>query len=195
MMKKILFALVVASLLILTPLWATEQVKPSPANAAPSHINPYATPEYSDAFISQWIKKIAALPFNFDYQNYQQQVTISSSFFTEEAWKQFSPTLIRYGTPEQIQKRRLRVSASTRGTIRILRKGIIQGHFSWAVSLPLSVYFRGFDGSYRHQSLLATIVISRVDPNQTRDGLIIVSYTTTIQSVVKNKTPPTNMLG
>ncbi len=173
MMKK---GILILLLLVCSVAWSKSQID-------------FSKPHYSDAYIADWVKHAATTPFNFDYRNYTKRVKKASTYFTEKAWKQFLPNLTRFGSVDFMRQHQIYVSATTRGSIQFIKKGVLNGHFSWKVSTPVNIYFQGIDSEERQQVLIATIIVSRVEPTESHNGLVIISYRTTIHSVVKKASP------
>ncbi len=145
-----------------------------------------ANPLYSDGFITHWAQKAAAIPYNFDYKEYQKQIAYASSYFTENGWQDFQTTLARFGDEKTIEKYKVRVSGRVRGRVVILNKGVLNGIYTWKVTLQMGVVYSD-SFKTRRSSLLVTLMLQRAPTEHTHDGLVITSYLTTIRSVVQNK--------
>lgn len=144
-----------------------------------------AEPNLDNEALLNWAKDAILAPYNYNYEAYTEQLTYAAHFFTPDAWKKFQPSLKQFGTEEAFLKRKGTVQARITGKIMITKKGVLHNRYTWQVAAPISIFYRDVFKS-RRQSVLAVILITRIEKKRIPSGLVVAHYQSTIRSLVRN---------
>lgn len=136
---------------------------------------PLNEPNQSDAAVLQWANQAAIAAFSYNFVNYHQELQAASGFFTGQGWKQFLDALQASNNLDAVKAKKLIVSAvATRAPI-ILRKGVLNGQYSWRVQMPVLVTYQSAS-EFSQQNNIVTMLIRRVSTLNSPRGIGISQF-------------------
>lgn len=136
---------------------------------------PLNEPNQSDSAVLQWANQAAIASFSYNFVNYRQELQAASGFFTGEGWKQFLDALESSNNLDAVRAKKLIVSAvATRAPI-ILRKGILNGRYSWRIQMPLLVTYQSAS-EFSQQNNIVTMLVRRVSTLNSPRGIGISQF-------------------
>jgi intracellular multiplication protein IcmL len=182
--KKIILILIismVANVLFGLSLFYMITHPPSPKYFATS-INgritplfPLNEPNQSDSAVLQWANQAAIASFTYNFVNYRSELQAASGFFTSTGWTQFLNALQGSNNLEAVKAKKLIVSAvATRAPI-ILKKGILNGLYSWRVQMPILVTYQSAS-EFSQQNNVVTMLITRISTLNSPRGIGISQF-------------------
>lgn len=130
-------------------------------------------PLYSDSDIQQWALNVAIKSFTYNYQNITPHLQDLSHLFTVKGWNRYLMALKNSGNMEAVASRRLNVSAAYSHLPIIIQKGLLNGAYTWQVSVPLQVKYSSARSNML-QPIQVHLVISRTAENP--DGIGVKQY-------------------
>jgi intracellular multiplication protein IcmL len=136
---------------------------------------PLNEPNQSDSAVLQWANQAAIAAFTYNFVNYRDELQAASGFFTGEGWQQFLTALQQSNNLDAVKAKKLIVSAvATRAPI-ILQKGVLNGHYSWRVQMPLLVTYQSAS-EFSQQNNVLTMLITRVSTLNSPRGIGIAQF-------------------
>lgn len=136
---------------------------------------PLNEPNQSDSAVLQWANQAAIAAFSYNFVNYRAELQAASGFFTGPGWKQFLDALQSSNNLDAIKAKKLIVSAvATRAPI-ILRKGVLNGSYSWRVQMPVLVTYQSAS-QFSQQNNIVTMLIRRVSTLNSPRGIGISQF-------------------
>ena len=102
----------------------------------------------------QWVSSTLPKTFMYDFINYNKDLKAVTQYFTPNGWKVFSDVLNTYANYNDIQNKKLFVTATVAGAPFVLNQGVLQGRYAWWVQMPLTIGYSSYDKS---SSLVVTI--------------------------------------
>lgn len=93
----------------------------------------------------QWVTTILPKTFEYDFINYASELKDVPKYFTPNGWKIFSDVLNTYVNYNDIQTKKLFVTAAVAGAPFILNQGLLQGRYAWWVQMPLTIGYSSYD--------------------------------------------------
>jgi intracellular multiplication protein IcmL len=154
---------------------------PSPKYFATS-INGRITPLYaldkpnqSDPAVLQWANQAAIAAYTYNFVNYRQELTSAAVFFTPEGWQQFINALVATNNLAAVKAKKLIVSAVATKAPVILRKGILNGSYSWRVQMELMVTYQSAS-VFTQDKYTLTMLIKRVSTLNNPRGIGIAQF-------------------
>jgi intracellular multiplication protein IcmL len=136
---------------------------------------PLTEPVVSPTALLQWATETAMMASSYNFVNYRDALQTLQNRFTADGWRNFEEALRSSRMLETVIAKKLVVSAVATGAPVILEQGIINGNYSWKVSLPILVTFQSSTESTQ-QSLVVNMIISRVSIINNPDGIAVVSF-------------------
>lgn len=136
---------------------------------------PLNEPNQSDSAVLQWANQAAIAAFTYNFVNFRDELQASSGFFTAEGWDQFLDALQQSNNLDAVKAKKLIVSAvATRAPI-ILQKGLLNGHYSWRVQMPILVTYQSAS-EFTQQNNVVTMLITRVSTLNSPRGIGIAQF-------------------
>lgn len=136
---------------------------------------PLSEPNQSDSAVLQWANQAAIAAFTYNFVNFRDELQASSGFFTAEGWDQFLDALQQSNNLDAVKAKKLIVSAvATRAPI-ILQKGLLNGHYSWRVQMPILVTYQSAS-EFTQQNNVVTMLITRVSTLNSPRGIGIAQF-------------------
>lgn len=102
---------------------------------------PLSAPMVTNDYLVSWAGRQAESAFSFNFVNYEQKLQTLQKNFTADGWSHFKDELQRTNISQQMISSKMTVSAVTQKTPVILQQGVLNGAYSWKVSVPLLVSF------------------------------------------------------
>ena len=132
-------------------------------------------PNQSDSAVLQWANQAAIASFSYNFVNYREELQAASGFFTGAGWKQFLDALQESNNLDAVKAKKLIVSAvATRAPI-ILRKGVLNGRYSWRVQMPILVTYQSAS-EFSQSNNIVTMLIRRVSTLNSPRGIGISQF-------------------
>lgn len=136
---------------------------------------PLSEPNQSDTAVLQWANQAVISVYTYNFVNYAQQLQRASTFFTDAGWRNFTQALQSSNSVDTVKAKKLIVSAvATRSPI-ILRKGILNGRYSWRVQMPVLVTYQSAS-EFNQQNLVVTLLIRRISTLDSPRGIGITQF-------------------
>ncbi|TAL63501.1 MAG: type IV secretion protein DotI [Legionella sp.] len=136
---------------------------------------PLNEPNQSDSAVLQWANQAAIAAFTYNFVNYRDELQASSGFFTAEGWDQFLNALQQSNNLDAVKAKKMIVSAvATRAPI-IMRKGELNGVYSWQIQMPLLVTYQSAS-EVSQQNNIVTMLITRVSTLNSPRGIGISQF-------------------
>ena len=138
-------------------------------------LTPLDAPNTSDNAVLQWATQAATAAFSYNFVDYRSELQAASGFFTADGWDQFISALQSSNNLDAVKAKKLVVSAVATGAPVILQKGVLNGHYSWRIQMPLLVTYQSAS-EFSQQSLMLTMLVTRVDPLNSPRGIGIAQF-------------------
>jgi intracellular multiplication protein IcmL len=162
--------------LAFTLLAATTFALTTPSLAAPPpNPNPLATAELPPSTLLGWAQQTVSNTFNLDYKNYKDVLKTASRNFTPQAWKEYNRALEASGNIAAVKERKLRLTATANGDAKILEQGVIGGHYTWKIEMPVKLVYQNAENNSEVQEQISTVVLTvvKTPPNINPQGIAI----------------------
>ncbi|MAV28611.1 MAG: type IV secretion protein DotI [Legionellales bacterium] len=138
-------------------------------------VEPLSAAVKSTPQILAWANMAATKINSFDFVNYRQQLQEASSYFTAEGWQDFRRQLVASGNVKYVVENRLVVTSVATGAPVVNNQGLINGTYTWNVTLPILVKYAGATIT-RNIPQTVTMLIQRVSIQNNPQGIGIASY-------------------
>lgn len=136
---------------------------------------PLNVPNQSDSAVLQWANQAAIASFTYNFVNYNDELQASSVFFTPEGWDQFITALDQSNNLAAVKAKKLIVSAvATRAPV-ILKKGILNGSYSWRIQMPMLVTYQSAS-EFTQQNNVVTMLVTRISTLNSPKGIGIAQF-------------------
>ncbi len=129
----------------------------------------------------QWAHRSAITAYTYNFVNYRDAMQQLQNQFTSAGWRYYEDALRTARTLEMVIAKKLVVSAVATGTPVILDQAVISGRYSWKVQVPLLVTYQSPNEQTR-QSMVVTMIISRVPTVDMPKGIAIVSFVSSTEA-------------
>lgn len=116
------------------------------------------TPSVSEQTVLQFATNGVQQAFSLDYAHWQQQLSAASQYFTADGYTSFVKALRTTNNLDTLLKYKMVSSARLLAAPQIISKGIVDGHYSWKVAMPLGISFAS-DGEQAQDVILNVVVI------------------------------------
>jgi intracellular multiplication protein IcmL len=177
-MVSILVALVLL-MAIVTPLFLLVIFKPTPpryytttTTGDVKRLSSLSEPVVTDAYLRKWVATIAGGIFTVSFNSWQTQIKRYQDNFTPLAWQSLMNSYTNGGFADTLTNNQLISSAVVNGTPRILDRSIINGEFTWFVSVPILVNYTSASAQTQ-QMVNLSITVSRVPVLSVPQGIQI----------------------
>lgn len=129
---------------------------------------PYvATPD-----LLQWVNDTVQKLFVFDFTNYDDQLAVLKTYFTEDGWRIYLNQLNNYVNYNNVQTNRLFVSMELQGAPIVLNQGLLSGKWGWWVQMPITIKYAGAV-PVPSKNITLQILVIRVPTLNNLDGVAI----------------------
>ncbi len=182
--RKVLVALLVMVIAnIILALGAVHVIKnpPLPKYFATSNdgritlLHPLSAPVLSASSLTEWATRAATSSYTFDFVNYRRSLQEASGYFTGSGWNSFEKALVSSNNLSLVLSKKLVTTAVAQGAPVILKRGVLNGAYSWQVQLPVLVSYQSASMNVK-QPLLVTMLIKRVDVGNNPAGIAIEQF-------------------
>jgi intracellular multiplication protein IcmL len=124
-------------------------------------IVPIDEPNQADSSVLQWANQAAIASYSYNFVNYRKELQSASEFYTAIGWEQFMGALKSSNNLEAVKTKKLIVSAVATQAPVILRKGLLNGSYSWRIQMPLLVTYQSAS-QFTQENYMMTMMIQRV---------------------------------
>lgn len=138
-------------------------------------IYPLTAPMVSDSALLQWANQAAVAAYTYNFATFRKELQNASEYFTPEGWKDFESALVSSRNLETVINKKLVVTAVATGAPVILDRGILSGHYSWKVQMPLLVTYESASTTIQ-QPILITMLVTRVPAVNVPKGIAIAQF-------------------
>lgn len=129
----------------------------------------------SPSELLQWTHRAAIAAYTYNFVNYRDAMQQLQNQFTPAGWRYYENALKISRTLEMVIAKKLVVSAVATGTPVILDQAVVNGVYAWKVQIPLLVTYQS-PNEQTQQSMIITIIVSRVPTVDMPKGIAIVSF-------------------
>lgn len=129
----------------------------------------------SPSELLQWTHRAAIAAYTYNFVNYRDAMQQLQNQFTPAGWRYYENALKISRTLEMVITKKLVVSAVATGTPVILDQAVVNGVYAWKVQIPLLVTYQS-PNEQTQQSMIITIIVSRVPTVDMPKGIAIVSF-------------------
>lgn len=130
-------------------------------------------PALSAAGLKDWTRDTVVRALTLDFANYRQQLGDVEPRFTTPAFASFKAALAAAGILDLITRSRLVTSVTTEGAPVIVSEQRFNGALHWQLEFPVAVSYESSKGVEHTQHLLAKVLVGRVPPTQSAEGVRI----------------------
>lgn len=123
----------------------------------------------------QWAHRAAIAAYTYDFVNSQKSMQQLKIQFTDDGWRYYESAMNASQTLTTVIDKKLVVSAVATGTPVITDQSVISGRYTWKVQIPLLVTYLS-PSEQTQQSMVVTIIISRVPTTDIPKGIAIISF-------------------
>lgn len=136
---------------------------------------PLSEPMISPGDLLQWAHRAAIDAYTYNFVNYRDAMQTLQNQFTPDGWRYYEDALRTSRTLEMVIAKKLVVSAVATGTPVIVEQMVVSGRYSWKVQIPILVTYQS-PNEQTQQSMIITMIISRVPTVDMPKGIAIVSF-------------------
>jgi intracellular multiplication protein IcmL len=142
-------------------------------------IYPLTAPMVSDSALLQWANQAAVAAYTYNFSTYRKELQEASEYFTPEGWNDFQTALKSSRNLETVITKKLVVTAVATGAPVILDRGVLNGHYSWKVQMPLLVTYESASTTIQ-QPIVVTMLITRVSTLNVPKGIAIAQFVASV---------------
>ena len=136
-------------------------------------MTPLSQPFISQQGLLDWTSEAVCSTLSLDFLHYREQLNASMSNYTPTAFQQILSTLQSSGTLKMIKTQRVVTSAIPTAAPVIVNQGLVNGMYAWKIQFPLVVSYETSGNSSNRQSLIATVMVTRVSTAYNPRGVAI----------------------
>jgi intracellular multiplication protein IcmL len=190
----VLLFMILANLLLALIVYYLVTHQPEPKYFATSvdgritPIYPLTAPMVSDSALLQWANQAAVAAYTYNFATFRKELQEASEYFTPGGWKDFESALESSRNLETVITKKLVVTAVATGAPVILDRGVLNGHYSWKVQMPLLVTYQSAS-TVVQQPILVTMLITRVSTLNVPKGIAIAQFVASVTSGGLNVAP------
>jgi len=180
-----LLVMVITNLLLAFIIYYLATHQPEPKYFATSTdgritpIYPLTAPMVSEAALLQWANEAAVSAYTYSFATYRKELQDASEYFTPGGWKDFETALQSSRNLETVITKKLVVTAVATGAPVILDRGVLNGHYSWKVQMPLLVTYQSASTTIQ-QPIVVTMLITRVSTLNVPKGIAIAQFVASV---------------
>jgi intracellular multiplication protein IcmL len=138
--------------------------------------HPLSDPVFSDAHVLAYVSKATSVIYQRDYVHWQAQLQTISDYFSPPGWRNFIATLKANNNLNTLTQFKMVTKVTITGAAQILRKGVLGGHYSWVVKIPVLVQYLSPSHATISQSLDITYIIIRTPVQDNPDRIAINNF-------------------
>ncbi len=138
-------------------------------------LSPLDQPVLTNDNLLRWSGLAVRAAYNLDFNNYDQQLTQASAYFTQAGFEKFKAALKQDGLLDSVIDNKLLMNAVVSGPAVILDQGVLDGFYTWTLQMPLLVTFSSASESNKMQ-LIVTMHVRRVSNINAPQGIQISDF-------------------
>lgn len=138
-------------------------------------VEPLTAAVKSTEQILAWANMASTKINSFDFVNYKRQLQEASENFTVAGWEDYKKQLISSQNIKYVVDNKLVVTSVATGAPVLDQQGLINGIYSWKVTLPILVKYAGATVQ-KSFPYTVSLLIQRVDIQNNPQGIGIASY-------------------
>lgn len=147
-------------------------------------VRPLDEPVYVTADILAWATNVAITTYTYDYINFRSDLQTVAASFTSDGWDMFLTALQNSRMLDTVMAQKLVMTASPTGAPVIQQQGVINGKYSWKISIPMLVKLNG--STNITQPVQVYMLIQRVALVNNPKGIAITSFIVSESNVQNN---------
>lgn len=145
-------------------------------NGQTSHLRPLLEPNTSDSVVTQWANLACIGAFTYDFVNYQSQLESASEYFTKDGWASYIESLQESNNLNTVISKKLVVSAVALSTPLILKKGVVNGVYSWRIQVPILVTYQSAS-DVTQMKMIVSLLMTRISTRDNYKGVGVQQFT------------------
>ena len=138
-------------------------------------VQPLSAPVKSSPQVLSWASTAVVKLNSYDFLNYRSQLQEASIYFTAQGWKSYLAAIAISQDLEQIIQNKYVVTCVPTGAPVITEKGLVNGKFSWKITIPILVKEQSGNRT-KERALLINMMIQREPLDNNPQGMGIVYY-------------------
>lgn len=188
----VLVFLVVANILLVVGALHIVKNPPKPvyfsatSDGRITKLAPLSAPVLSLNSLTEWAARAATAAYTFDFVNYRGSLQKSSAYFTDTGWNAFEKALVSSRNLELVLTKKLVSTAVPQGAPVVLKRGILNGAYSWQVQIPLLVSYQSASMNVQ-QPVLVTMLVKRVNVLNNPEGIAIAQFVSAQQATKQGR--------
>ena len=125
--------------------------------------------------VKQWVHQAFLAANNFDFTNYNQELTRASTYFTPSAWSDYKSGLDKSGVITMIIQDKLIANGVTGnlGSIKVAMQKGANGENNWLVTSPAKITYTGPGSVVKVQHEIVTMTIVNTTGTEGVSGMAI----------------------
>lgn len=155
-------------------------------------IVPVGQPNMTDDQVAAWTVNAVQKAYSYDYVNFRSQLQQTERYFTPYGWNQFTSAITAANNLPAIQQRKMVVIAQVIERPKLVRVGLLGGHYAWRFTMPMLVTYLlpPYDDKSKFSNPLnVSVIVEREPILQSDQGLGILQLIATY-AVNPNATQP-----
>jgi intracellular multiplication protein IcmL len=134
--------------------------------------HPLTDPVQNDNFVMQWGCTALEKAFSLDYLHWRQNLRDTALFFTPRGWTYFMKSIKDNNNLKTLTQFDMVSDLELTGAPQILRKNVIDGHYTWKIQVPVLIKYSSKDKNIP-MSALITMNIQRMPAIHYSDKIAI----------------------
>lgn len=120
---------------------------------------PLDQPYHPLADVLQWISEVLPNSFDFDFQNYNEQLQKAQHNFTAKGWEKFLAQLNVYANYNSVQTNKLFIDGAPGSAPSVINQGLILGRYGWWIEMPIRIRYSGNNRSFTDELKLRILIV------------------------------------
>lgn len=133
---------------------------------------PLDSPILGQDQLLSWAVRWGIAPYNINYRDYPSQLNTAGAHYTIDGWNSFARSFIKAGNLDKLKQAKLLCFAQPTRAATIRDQKIVNGRAHYVVQFPFIQTCENVN-QQNTQTLMATMIIDRVDDMDHPDGLAI----------------------
>ena len=153
----------------------TEQYYVTTPQGKSSRILPLQQPNVDTRTLLSWATLAITASYSFDFVNYENTLQDIRKYYTTAGYDNFIDALNTNNLLEDVQSKKLIVSAVPIGTPVIVHEGIMKDYYAWNIQVPLLISFQGPNETRRLKHSVS-LLVTRVPTIDAPKGIGIAQF-------------------
>jgi len=120
---------------------------------------PLDAPYIDTPALLQWVNDAVSKAFHLDFANYNEQLQAIQHEFTDDGWRVFSDQLNNYANYNDIQAKKMFITAMPDTAPTVINNGVLLGRYAWWVAVPITLQYIGSEGTFTKTLNLQVLVV------------------------------------